>query len=249
MSTKLILSKHEDVVELATKVGQDIGGIVNLHTEDKTSVVAAVNEVYAAVNAIEVAPGEPTALKSDLTPLATKAEVDSTYAKKTELTPLATKTAVAKDIGNLASLSTTNKASVVAAVNEVLNVVNTTFEDIDTSIGNIYTSVDSEYAKKTDLTSLATKSELTTQIADLIGGADADNDTLKEIADRVTALAQADKGLVSAVATQTFTEIQRQQARDNIGSVSEADVNTILEAQAGGDYVSVYLQAALASNT
>ena len=154
MSTNTILSKHEDVVELAAKVGQDIGGVANLQTTNKTSVVAAINELKTANNSLE-----------------------------------------------------------------------------------------SDYAKKSDLTPLATKSELSTQIAELIGGADADNDTLKEIADRVTALAQADKGLVSAVATQTFTEIQKQQARDNIEAISESDVNSILEAQSGGDYVSAYLQA------
>lgn len=154
MSTNPILSKHEDVVAFATKVGQDIGGIANLQTTDKTSVVAAINELKTANNSLE-----------------------------------------------------------------------------------------SDYAKKSDLTSLATKSELSKQITDLIGGADADNDTLKEIADRVTALAQADKGLVSAGSKQSFNATQKQQARDNIGAISEADVNGILEAQSGGDYVSAYLQA------
>lgn len=154
MSTNPILSKHEDVAAFATKVGQDIGGVANLQTTDKTSVVAAINE---------------------------------------------------------------------------LNTANNSFKG--------------DYAKKSDLTPLATKSELSSQISDLIGGADADNDTLKEIADRVTALAQADKGLVSAAAKQSFNETQKQQARDNIEAISEADVNGILEAQSGGDYVSAYLQA------
>ena len=162
MSTNPILSKHEDVVEFATKVGKDIGGVANLQTTDKTSVVAAINELT--------------------------------------------------------------------------NGVNTAFSDLENAIDN-------SYAKKSDLTSLATKSDLSKQITDLIGGADADNDTLKEIADRVTALAQADKGLVSVTSKQAFNEAQKQQARDNIGAISEANVNGILEAQSGGDYVSAYLQA------
>lgn len=264
MSTKTILSKHADVVELAKKIGKDIGGVDNLQTTNKTSVVAAINEIFVGVNTdfgnLENAIDAEFARKTDLAPLATKAEVSkdigevtklqtanktnlvsainelktasdsfaSTYAKKTDLTPLATKAEVSKDIGVVTNLQTTNKTNLVAAINE-LKAANT--------------GIETNYAKKTDLTSLATKTELSNQISDLIGGADEDNDTLKEIADRVTALAQADKGLVSAVATQTFTETQKQQARGNIGAVSEADIDRILEIHSAGGYVSAYLQA------
>lgn len=162
MSTNPILSKHEDVVELATKIGQDIGGVNNLQTTDKTSVVAAINEV--------------------------------------------------------------------------LNEASTAFSKLENSI-------DSEFARKSELTSLATKAELTQAITDLINGADADSDTLKELADKITALAQADNGLVSAGSAQSFNATQKKRARDNIGAISEADVNGILEAQSGGDYVTAYLQA------
>lgn len=162
MSTnEIILSKDADVRELAIRIGQDIGGVANLETDDKTSVVAAINETYTAVNSIEISIGE-------------------------------------------------------------------------------------EFAKKSDLTPLATKVELTQAITDLINGADADSDTLKELADKITALAQTDNGLVSATDPQTFSEVGKKQARDNIGAISEAEVTqafTDLGNNAGGDYVSAYLQA------
>lgn len=104
-----------------------------------------------------------------------------------------------------------------------------------------------EYALVSSLPGLvapyATKDELTQAITDLINGADADSDTLKELADKITALAQADNGLVNATQAQSFTVEEQKQARDNIGAISEADVNGILEVQSGGDYVSAYLQA------
>ena len=58
----------------------------------------------------------------------------------------------------------------------------------------------------------------------LLGGAPDSADTLKELADQITALAQADNGLVSTAASQTFTDAQKLQAQSNLGlSVS---VNT-----------------------
>ena len=68
----------------------------------------------------------------------------------------------------------------------------------------------------------ATKNELTEAITDLINGADADSDTLKELADKITALAQADKGLVSATSAQEFEETNKEIARKNIDAVSKA---------------------------
>lgn len=84
----------------------------------------------------------------------------------------------------------------------------------------------------------ATKQELTKAITDLINGADVDSDTLKELADKITALAQADNGLVSAVEAQDFDADQKKQARDNISAIAEEDL------EFGDGYVDVF-QAAL----
>lgn len=75
-----------------------------------------------------------------------------------------------------------------------------------------------------DLAPYATKDELTQAITDLINGADADSDTLKELADKITALAQADNGLVNATQAQSFTVEQQKQARTNIAALAEEDI-------------------------
>lgn len=85
-----------------------------------------------------------------------------------------------------------------------------------------------EYALVSSLTELvaplATKDELTQAVTDLINGADADSDTLKELADKITALAQADNGLVNATQAQSFTVEQQKQARTNIAALAEEDL-------------------------
>lgn len=85
-----------------------------------------------------------------------------------------------------------------------------------------------------DLTSYATKVELTQAITDLINGADADSDTLKELADKITALAQADKGLVNVTVAQEFTAEQKEQGRSNLDAVSTADLEAQKEGLLGG---------------
>lgn len=64
---------------------------------------------------------------------------------------------------------------------------------------------------------------VTASVNALINGADASSDTLKELADKIVALAQADNGLVSATSAQSFTPTQQNQARANIGAVAQAD--------------------------
>ena len=121
-------------------------------------------------------------------------------------------TRIGKDIGGVNNLTTTAKESVVAAINEIKTATD--------EAGDIY-------ATKEETSKLASKTELTQAITDLINGADADSDTLKELADKITALAQADNGLVSAIEAQEFTEEQKAQARSNIDAASTGE----LEAQ------------------
>lgn len=80
-----------------------------------------------------------------------------------------------------------------------------------------------------DLAPYATKDELTQAIVDLINGADADSDTLKELADKITALAQADKGLVSAANEQSFKAAEKEIARKNIDAASTAELSSAVE--------------------
>lgn len=118
--------------------------------------------------------------------------------------------------GDLTKLSTTDKTSLVNALNELKNTI-----DSKTSINDSQTTTANTWS--------ATKisNEIATAITNLINGADASSDTLKELADKITALAQADNGLVSASQSQAFTEQQKAQARSNIDVYSKAEIGDI----------------------
>ena len=118
--------------------------------------------------------------------------------------------------GDLTKLSTADKTSLVNALNE-----------LKTSIDN-KTSINDSQATTTNTWS-ATKisNEITQAITDLIGGADESSDKLKDLADKIAALVQADNGLVSASQSQAFTEQQKSQARSNIDVYSKAEIGDI----------------------
>lgn len=103
---------------------------------------------------------------------------------------------VATDLGNKAALTTTEKGSIVGALNEVKAAIDAV--QPGQSAAQVTTAINNA-------------------IAALINGADVNNDTLLELANRITALAQADTGLVSAAAVQAFTAPQQAQACANIG--------------------------------
>lgn len=116
-------------------------------------------------------------------------------------------------IGALSSLTTTVKSSVVGAINELHTAIASqlTIDDTSTSSTSVWSSA------KVD-------SAITDAVAVVINGAATDEDTLKELADKITALAQTDNGLVSAAAAQAFTDAQKAQARANIGAVGALEV-------------------------
>ena len=118
--------------------------------------------------------------------------------------------------GDLTKLNTVDKTSLVNALNELKTLIanQTSINDSKTTTANTWS---------------ATKisNEITTAITNLINGADASSDTLKELADKIAALAQADNGLVSANQSQTFTEQQKAQARSNIDVYSKAEIGDI----------------------
>lgn len=118
--------------------------------------------------------------------------------------------------GDLTKLSTTDKTSLVNALNELKTTI-----DNKTSINDSQTTTANTWS--------ATKisNEITTAITNLINGADTSSDTLKELADKITALAQTDNGLVSASQSQAFTEQQKAQARSNIDVYSKAEIGDI----------------------
>lgn len=119
-------------------------------------------------------------------------------------------------VGTLAQLNTTQKSNLVSALNELKDAIDG-FSQIDdsgaTSASKIWSSQ-------------KTEAVINGAMAALINGAGSDGDTLKELADKITALAQADSGLVSTT-TQYFTDAQKAQARANIGAVASVDVGDI----------------------
>ena len=118
--------------------------------------------------------------------------------------------------GDLLQLTTTQKSSLVAAINE-----------INASISSSSSISDGTTTTTKTWSSTKISTEITKAINNLINGADVSSDTLKELADKIAALAQADNGLVSASQSQTFTEQQKAQARTNIDVYSKAEIGDI----------------------
>jgi hypothetical protein len=134
-------------------------------------------------------------------------------------------------IGVLASLTTTQKSSLVAAVNEVA-----------ASIGSAAGIDDGA----TSTTSTWSSSKTNTEIADaraslkaeILGGAGPAYDTLEELRALLTASDSDDDAAIAALTTalgnrvrfdeaQTLTSPQQAQARTNIGAASAADVGNV----------------------
>lgn len=158
-------------------------------------------------------------------------------------------------VGDLVGLSTTAKASIVAALNEQVNALETlkttvtgNTSDItaaQTEIASLKTLIENasnidDTQTGTDTTYSSSKIESVVAEAkqavkdDLLGGAGAAYDTLKELADliatnqdAITALQTIAAGHVRFDEAQTLTDTQKTQARSNIGAASSADVATL----------------------
>lgn len=91
---------------------------------------------------------------------------------------------------------------------------------VDTSVKALPPSVainDGAVSAAAVWSSTKTQTQITAAVAALINGAGLGSDTLKELADSIAALVQADNGLVSTVAAQAFNAAQQLQACQNIG--------------------------------
>lgn len=144
---------------------------------------------------------------------------------QTRLTALAQ--AIAADIkalyanqGTLANLTTTQKSNLVGAINEVLAAVATA-----TQIDDSTASTSKTYSSSKVVALLAALK------AEILGGASAAYDTLKEIQDILASDDTAISGLLTAVgnrvrfdAAQSLTGTQMQTARDNIGAQDAASI-------------------------
>lgn len=114
---------------------------------------------------------------------------------------------LAARVGPLTSLSTQEKGSLVAALNEVRAAIPTLTDLID----------DAAASTSTTWSSAKIQERIASAITAMISGADGASDTLKELADQIVALTQADQGLLSFNAPQELTPGQQAQACSNLG--------------------------------
>ena len=119
--------------------------------------------------------------------------------------------------GDLTTLTTTHKSSLVGALNELKTVADDALTESEVST-LIQTAIDG-----------------------LIDGAPGTFDTLKEIADYIaadqtaaTAITEALAKRVRVDAPQAFTDVEKTQGRDNIGAASAANLTTLSDGV--GDY-------------
>lgn len=128
------------------------------------------------------------------------------------------------NIGSLPALTTINKSNIVAALNEVKAAAEAA-QASSLQINDATTVTDATWSSAKIL---AKVNEAT---AALINGADGAHDTLKELADQIVALAQADNGLLSFTAAQALTAPQQLQGCNNLGIGDPAtDFVAVIEA-------------------
>lgn len=129
--------------------------------------------------------------------------------------------AVNTKIGTLSSLTTTEKTTIVGALNEVKALIpssSAVIDDLATATGTTWSST-------------KIQTQITSAVTALINGADGASDTLKELADQIVALAQADNGLLSFAIAQTLTTEQKTQGCANLG-IGEPDTNFVTAIEA-----------------
>ena len=118
--------------------------------------------------------------------------------------------------GALASLSTTDKSTFVAAINEVLSVANSaaSIDDVNPSTTTVYSS------SKVD-------SEISTAVANLVDSAPAALDTLAELA---TAL-QGNDTDISTIMTSLANRVRTDTAAQGLSAGDQANARTNIDAQ------------------
>ena len=180
------ITVEEMLQELATDLQNITGDLNNLTTTDKSNLVAAINEVLAAVGAIA---SDLANTAGDLNDLTTT-DKSNLVAAINEV--LAAVGAVASDLANTAGdlndLTTTDKSNLVAAINEVLAAVGAVASDLANIAGdlndlnttdksNLVAAINEMLANAGDLNDLDTtdKSNLVAAINEINAIADADH--------------------------------------------------------------------------
>lgn len=129
---------------------------------------------------------------------------------------------VAGRVGTLASLTTTDKTNLVSALNEVKAAIPALSSLID----------DLATATTTTWSSTKIQAQINAAITALVSGAPGAQDTLAELAAQITALAQADAGLLSFAQVQTLSAGQKLQGCTNLG-IGDPEHNYVTAIEAG----------------
>lgn len=131
--------------------------------------------------------------------------------------------------GNLATLTTTNKTSLVAALNELKSTL--TSLDLTSVINDGVTAADSTYSSN------KIENLVSTSLAALVDSAPTTLDTLNELAAALqdnpnfaTDIATALGNRVRVDSAQTFTAPEQAQGRSNIGAASASDLAALTTA-------------------
>lgn len=142
--------------------------------------------------------------------------------------------AQAAKVGDLTTLTGTQKTTVVAALNEQIAAL----KALETEVSELTQIDDTQASASTTYSSSKITSEITAAKQavkdDLLGGAGTAYDTLKELAeliqtnqDAITALQALAAGHVKYDGAQELTDAQKTQARSNIGAASASDLETV----------------------
>ena len=133
-------------------------------------------------------------------------------------------------IGDLTSLTTTQKATLVGAINEVQAAV-ATLQAGSTTINDAAGNGDATVTWSADKIHDEIVASAAAVKNEILGGAGAALDTLKELADALAGDANYAASIATKLAKvvavdviQTFTNVEKIQARDNIGAASATDL-------------------------
>jgi hypothetical protein len=151
--------------------------------------------------------------------------------------------------GDLTSLSTTAKGNLVASINELFDLLASAGVAIDDTAG----TGDTDVVWSADKSVFYVTAAVATLEASLMGGAGSAYDTFKELQDLIiadqsglAALAADIANRVRFDAAQVLSGPQKDQARTNIGAVSQADIDATIVATVGDvahDFVADYVAA------
>lgn len=204
----------EQVNNFATRVGAEckrisgtIGALTSLNTTDKTSVIAAISEVKTATTTLQ----------------------NTLNGYSTELSGV--KTQQATNTGDLTTLK--------SSVSTLQSNLSTLQNEVDAIEGVLETQSEIDDSKASSVTTYSsTKVESVVASAkqavknELLGGAGTAFDTLKELADLISANGSSIETLQSLAAghvkfdgAQTLTDTQKTQARNNIGAADASVVS------------------------